>query len=220
MLDILSGIFDIFWHIIQYGWEIIFAVFHLEEWLINLFKSKDIPIWVQLITLLPFNTIMIGVETLFFRQLRRLKRFFKFLWLNLKAKLPITLRYYFSCVVKAIQKKLFNDTGDKKTEAPRFLLTILNGRPIGRRVLFFLALIPECQKVGAFCFGLQMEKLGWQGYAALCLGGATKLTIIILSPTWVLWTVVIGAMSFNAINWLINRFNKSATVVINEDGKK
>jgi len=38
MLEILSGILNIFWHIIQYCWEITFAFFHLEEWLINLFN--------------------------------------------------------------------------------------------------------------------------------------------------------------------------------------
>jgi|GEM_PF-5955164 len=205
----LSYLFDLFWQIIKYCWEGIFAFFHLEEWLVRLFKNHGIPVWVQLVTLLPFNTVMIGVESLLFKQLRRFKIFFRKLWLFAKSKSPLWLRISIKSVIDFIRRRVLKNSNNRQTAAsnqtPQFLLSILNGRPIGRRVLFLLALIPELQKVGSFVFAINMEKFGWQGYMALCLGGATRLTITILSPMWVLWTIVISAMSIRVIIWLFKR---------------
>lgn len=208
MLEVIQAFLNIFWQIILYIWEGIFAFFHFEEWLINQFKGYGVPIWIQLVTIIPFNTVLIAVETLFFRQLRKTKKFFLSLWRKTIKALPHFLQDKVLSFGLFCKRKIFktpNNGQGKQGQAPEFLLAILNGRPIGRRVLFFLGLIPECQKIGTFVYGLKMQEYGWQGYAALCLGGALRVTIIILSPMWVLWSVVIGALSLRLVLWLGQR---------------
>lgn len=212
MLEVMQVFLNTFWQIILYIWEGVFAFFHFEEWLINQFKGYGVPIWIQLVTIIPFNTVLIAVETLLFRQLRRTKKFFLALGHKIVNSLPCFLQEVIFSIGLFLKKRFLktsNNGNSTKGQPPEFLLAILNGRPIGRRVLFFLGLIPECQKIGTFVYGLKMQEYGWQGYAALCLGGALRVTIIVLSPMWVLWSVVIGALSLRVLVWLFQKLYAS-----------
>lgn len=206
MLEIILGILNTLWHIIQYAWDGLTWFLHMEERLLIIFDGWGWATWFQVLIISPINAVVIVWDIFFFYNLTKIKKFFRLaiIWVN--KKIPIAVRQVLKNVWLKIKTKLpdkLQNVGDDQLS--RLKLFVSRGKSFGVVELGLLALIPECQKVACFIFATNPRYFAWKGYSVLCLVGTIRLTFTAYLPMEAIWALIVLAIGYRLLHFILHR---------------